>query len=127
MKSFLKDGACKKQGSIETRFLTDVARKFKQGEKNYTFRTSYDVGSEIGIWAFGSGVIAGVFVGNINKLKTGDYSIIGTVTYTFSDIFGDPYDTFNWTKASWDPNGTPYKISDTIIHKVHTVIYARNI
>lgn len=118
----LKEGAFKRKGSIERRFLSTVAKRFGKNKTNYTFENNYNIGSEINIWAFGSGVIGGKFVGKINKLKSGDFSIVGTITYTFTDEFKDPYDTDDWVDGSWDPNGTPYKIKDTIIHKVNTLI-----
>lgn len=33
--------------------------------------------------------------------------------YQFSDVFEDPYDTFNWIPDSYDPNGKPYRITGT--------------
>ncbi|MDO4907327.1 hypothetical protein [Neisseria sp.] len=72
----------------------------------------------------GSGTLSGEFIGKITKLKTGNFSLIGEIIYKFSDVFEDPYDTFNLIEGSWDPNGTPYRITDTIIHKVNAVVTA---
>lgn len=87
----IKDGAFGKHGSIQSRFTRDIAKKFLKGNNDYSFLNGYDVGSEIGIWAFGSGDIGGKFVGSITQLKSGDISVIGTIDYRFSDIFRDPY------------------------------------
>lgn len=120
----LKQHAFGIQGSIRERFLLDIVADFLEGKRKYTFNNNYDIGSEINIWAFGSGVIFGEFFGKITKLKSGDFSVIGKIVYQFSDIFEDPYDTFDWVDGSWDPYGTPYKITDTIIHQENAVIYA---
>lgn len=122
--SILKENAFDKEGSVQRRFLVSVAKKFQDGVKGYTFNNSYNVGKEIGIWAFGRGTISGEFIGKVTKLKTGDFSLVGEIRYKFSDVFEDPYDTFNLVGGSWDPNGTPYKIINTIIHKVSTTVTA---
>ncbi len=85
--AIIKDGAFGKHGSIQSRFTRDIAKKFLKGNNDYSFLNGYDVGSEIGIWAFGSGDIGGKFVGSITQLKSGDISVIGTIDYRFSDIF----------------------------------------
>ncbi|MDO4907325.1 hypothetical protein [Neisseria sp.] len=125
--SILRENAFNRRGNIQRRFLVSTAVNFTKGIKKHTFINSYAFGSEIGIWAFGSGTLSGEFIGNITKLKTGNFSLIGEIIYKFSDVFEDPYDTFNLIEGSWDPNGTPYRITDTIIHKVNAVVTAAEV
>lgn len=37
--------------------------------------------------------------------------VTGVVNYKFTDIFEDPYDTFDLVPGSFDITGTPYKIT----------------
>ena len=37
----------------------------------------------------------------------------GIITYFFEDIFTDPYDLLNIIPGEWNPDGKPYKITDT--------------
>lgn len=125
--AIIKDGAFDKHGSIQSRFTRDIAEKFLEGNNDYSFLNGYDVGSEIGIWAFGSGDIGGKFVGSITQLKSGDISVIGEINYKYSDIFRDPYDIKNWVQGSWNPNGTPYNITGSIKHNVNTVVSLKDL
>ena len=64
-------------------------------------------------WAIGNANLIGKFQGSITKNKDGTVHIDGKITYHFEDSFEDPYDTFNWTRdTSWNPDGTPYKITE---------------
>lgn len=121
-RTVVRKGAFKKSGSIQSRFIKQLIRKFKIGDKDYTFKNSYNVGKEIGVWAYGSGVIAGEFDGVITENSVGDIRISGKINYFFKDKFKDPYDTFDWIPGSWDPNGTPYKIIGNWSNYINTTI-----
>ncbi|OLF40244.1 PAAR domain-containing protein [Psychrobacter sp. Rd 27.2] len=121
-KAVVRKGAFKQDGSIQSRFIHQLVRKFKINDKDYTFENSYNVGKEIGIWAYGSGVIAGKFEGVINKNSVSDIRISGKINYFFKDKFKDPYDTFDWIPGSWDPNGTPYKITGSWSNYINITI-----
>ena len=43
----------------------------------------------------------------------GTYHIEGLITYNFEDEFSDPYDLINKIPGDWNPDGEPYKITDT--------------
>lgn len=118
----IREGAFGKEGSIQSRFIKQLVRKFKIGDKDYAFENSYNVGKEIGIWAYGSGVIAGKFEGSIDKNSAGDIRISGKINYVFKDEFKDPYDTFDLIPGSWDPNGTPYKINGNWSNYINTTV-----
>ena len=121
--SVLKEGAYQRESSIQDRFIqNDLFRKFKEGDKNYTFSNSYDVGKEIDIWAYGSSVISGKFSGTIEKNSAGNTRISGKIDYRYTDEFEDPYDTFDNFPGSWDPNGTPYKITGSWTNYVNQTI-----
>ena len=47
--SILKENAFGRKGTVEKRFLEEVAADFTKGIKKYTFINSYPFGSEIGI------------------------------------------------------------------------------
>ena len=49
-------------------------------------------------------------MGTVTQNSDGSYRVKGSIQYSYSDEFKDPYDTFNWTKSSYDPNGVPYKV-----------------
>ena len=121
-KAVIEEKSFGKDGSIQSRFIRQLIRKFKIGDKDYTFENSYNIGKEIGIWAYGSGVIAGEFNGVITENSVGDIRISGKINYFFKDKFKDPYDTFDWIPGSWDPNGTPYKITGNWSNYINTTI-----
>lgn len=121
-KTILRKGAFGREGSIQSRFGVQIAEKYDNGDSDYSFDNGYDFGSEDLPWAFGSGNLSGVFNGDINKLKNGNFHVQGQVTYKFSDTFQDPYDTWDSVEGSWDPNGIPYKITGEIKNNINTVI-----
>ena len=121
-KVILRRGAFDREGSIQSRFGVQIAEKYDNGDSDYSFDNGYNFGAEGLPWAFGSGDLSGIFNGNINKLSNGSFHLQGQVTYKFSDIFQDPYDTWDWVEGSWDPNGTPYKITGMIKNNINTVI-----
>ena len=121
--SVLKEDAYQRESSIQDRFIqNDLFRKFQEGDKNYTFSNSYDVGKEIDIWAYGSSVISGKFNGTIEKNSAGGIRISGKIDYRYTDEFQDPYDTFDNFPGSWDPNCTPYKITGSWTNYVNQTI-----
>ena len=51
--------------------------------------------------------------GIVFKNKDGSTHIEGVINYRFDDNFTDPYDLTNKIPGEWNPDGKPYKISDT--------------
>jgi len=97
----------KTRDPIQKRFIDQL----KSGNGNY-FERSYEF--EYEKFAIGEATITGKFEGNITKNEDGTTHIEGKITYSFSDKFTDPYDTFNMTKDSeWNPDGKPYLITDS--------------
>ena len=92
---------------IQKRFIDQL----KSGNGTY-FERSYEFEHEK--FAIGEATITGKFEGSITKNGNGTTHIKGKITYSFSDTFTDPYDTFNITKDSeWNPDGKPYLITDS--------------
>lgn len=125
--AIIKHGSFEREGSIESRFTAQIAKKFENGSSDYSFNNGYDFGSESLPWAFGSGNLSGEFKGQVTKLQSGDFHVVGQATYYFSDIFQDPYDTFDWFEGSWDPNGKPYNITGEIKNNINTVVTSEDI
>ncbi|TSB21709.1 DUF4150 domain-containing protein [Psychrobacter sp. YGAH215] len=120
--SVLKEGAYKRESSVQDRFIKQLAGKFKTGDTDYTFSNAYNVGEEIDVWAYGSSVISGKFNGTIEKNSAGDTRISGKIDYKYTDDFKDPYDTFDNFSGNWDPNGTPYKVTGSWTNYVNKTI-----
>lgn len=118
----LKEGAFhKEEGSVQSRFQDQIIKKYKNSETDYSFDNGYDVGDEIGVWAFGSGTIEGQFEGAVEENSSG-YVLHGKIKYQFSDVFEDPYDTFDLIPGSWVPNKDPYHIYGSWENQVNTFI-----
>ncbi len=62
-------------------------------------------------FAFGDATLSGDFQGTINVREDGSFSYSGDANVQFYDKFTDPYDTFDWVKGEWNPDGTPYNIN----------------
>ena len=93
--------------SIQSRFIAQL-----KSENGTSFERSYEFENEK--FAIGEATISGSFNGNITKNKDGSSHIEGTITYSFSDKFTDPYDLFNLTKGKeWNPDGKSYMITDS--------------
>ncbi|HDL3549732.1 TPA: preprotein translocase subunit YajC, partial [Mannheimia haemolytica] len=105
----------KSNGSIESRFISQY-----KNEGRTSFSNAYDFTKEASgiadpLWALGTATISGelkdiqIFPGGIAR---------GNIHYSIRDRFTDPFDTFNFTKGEWNPNGTPYIIQDSWIKSV---------
>ena len=121
-KEIFRRGAFGREGSIQSRFGVQIADEYNNGSSDYSFDNGYNFGAEGLPWAFGSGDLSGVFEGDVNKLENGSFHVQGQATYQFSDTFQDPYDTWDWFKGSWDPNGMPYQITGEIKNNINTVV-----
>ncbi len=77
---------------------------------NQTFRNSYRFHRDK--WFIGSATLSGDFTGTTTVFPNGAYIYTGEATIDFYDIFTDPYDTFNLFDGEWNPDGSPYNISD---------------
>ena len=98
---------------IQKRFIDQL-----KSENRTEFERSYEFEHEK--FAIGEATISGKFKGSITKNGDGSVHIEGTITYSFSDTFTDPYDTFNLTKNSeWNPDGKPYAITDSWIVNIN--------
>ena len=96
----------KKGGTVEGRFIKQIAEG-----KGTEFRNTYNFLSEK--FAIGTAIVEGKFNGEIYKNEDGSTHIEGIITYFFEDIFTDPYDLLNIIPGEWNPDGKPYKITDT--------------
>ena len=96
-------GALGRDNGVQNTFIQQVIN----GKDN--FSQIYNFGKDL-VWAMGGGVLSGNFVGTVTQNSDGSYRVKGSIQYSYSDEFKDPYDTFNWTKSSYDPNGVPYKV-----------------
>ena len=93
--------------SIQDRFITQL-----KTENGTSFERSYEFENEK--FAIGEAIVSGSFNGSITKNEDGSSHIEGTITYSFSDNFTDPYDLFNLTKNSeWNPDGKSYMITES--------------
>ncbi len=93
--------------SIQDRFIAQL----KSGNGT-SFERSYEFENEK--FAIGEATVMGSFDGDITKNEDGSSHIEGTITYSFSDNFTDPYDFFNLTKnKEWNPDGKSYMITDS--------------
>jgi hypothetical protein len=75
-----------------------------------TFNNSYDFTSDK--FFIGGATLSGDFNGILTVDKKGQYSYSGDATISFSDTFTDPYDIFDTTPGEWNPDGTPFDITD---------------
>lgn len=91
----------------------DFIEQILKGEKS--FKNTYPVGSPFkfdNLWAIGGATIEGTFTGEV-RFRGGFkryFELRGTIRYKFYDKFTDPYDTFNWIKGEWNPDGTAFDI-----------------
>ena len=89
---------------IQKRFLDQI----KKG--SYGFNNSYQF--EFYKFAIGNATVNGIFNGTVSQNDDGTLHVEGTITYRFTDIFTDPYDTFDFFSGEWNPDGVPYNIHD---------------
>ena len=109
----VEDGAFGREGSIQDRFIQDIAAgKGKNPDGSYTFENAYEFGDEM-VWAMGGGMLKGTFKGDVIHNADGTVTLKGSIEYRYSDEFKDPYDTFDMVPGSFDAGGTPYAISET--------------
>ena len=93
-------------GTVLSKFI----RQILKGDGT-TFENSYDFTSVK--FAIGKAIVRGSLDGIIFKNKNGSMHIEGVINYGFEDIFTDPYDLINLIPGEWNPDGKPYKITDT--------------
>ncbi|WP_433168903.1 RHS repeat domain-containing protein [Treponema putidum] len=103
----------KNKGSVQSRFINQL----KSGGADEKFKRTYDFGSVV--FAIGGATVSGQFDGTVTKNENGTTHIEGTITYSFHDTFTDPYDTFNVTTGEFNPDGKPYKITETWTVKIN--------
>lgn len=103
-----KEGAFGKDGSIQSRFIDQIANN---PEEN-TFSNAYEWGDEV-VWAMGGGRLEGKFNGTVVDNGDGTVTVKGTIEYNYSDRFADPYDTFDTFEGEWDPFGKPYDVRES--------------
>ena len=96
----------KRAGTVTERFIKQIVER-----KDTEFRNSYNFLSEK--FAIGSATVEGKFNGDIYNNEDGSTHIEGIITYSFEDVFTDPYDIFNLIPGEWNPDGKSYKITDT--------------
>jgi len=77
---------------------------------NQKFHRSYSFYNDK--FFIGSATLSGDFNGTIDIDSNGAYAYTGDAEINFYDEFTDPYDTFNFFERDWNPDGTPYDISD---------------
>jgi len=107
----IREGSKNDGKTIQDAFITnDII-----GSGKDSFENSYDFTGEI--FEIGGATVSGKFVGSVTKNADGSHHVKGTITYSFSDIFQDPYDM---DRVKADPSGkaanfdgVPYKITDT--------------
>ncbi len=75
-----------------------------------TFNNSYDFTSDK--FFIGGGTLSGDFSGTLTVDSNGLYSFSGDAKINFSDTFTDPYDIFDIVPGEWNPDGTPFDITD---------------
>jgi RHS repeat-associated protein len=74
------------------------------------FSNSYDF--TLDKFFIGSATISGEFDGTLNINSGGGFSYSGKTEFEFYDKFTDPYDIFDTFQGEWNPDGTPYEITD---------------
>ncbi|MBO7485926.1 MAG: RHS repeat-associated core domain-containing protein [Spirochaetaceae bacterium] len=90
---------------IQQRFFNQM----KKGDGS-KFENSYQF-----VWdkfAIGNAKVSGVFNGTYKDNGNGTFHFKGSITYTFEDVFTDPYDLKDIIPGNWNPDGEPYKITD---------------
>jgi hypothetical protein len=100
--------------------IIDAARRVKSGPVSYDFDGTYQFIDYV--FAFGKGVIRGLFSGSV-RTENGMMYIEGDIVYEYSDRFTDPLDlreiatgSSALTPQSWqftELDGTAYDITDT--------------
>lgn len=99
----------KNHGTVKQRFINQL--KDIKEPKDAWFENSYSFLSEK--FAIGTATVYGELDGIVFKNKDGSTHIEGVINYRFDDNFTDPYDLTNKIPGEWNPDGKPYKISDT--------------
>jgi RHS repeat-associated protein len=77
---------------------------------NVNFSNTYDF--TLDKFFIGSATISGEFNGILNINSGGGFTYSGKTEFDFYDKFTDPYDIFDSVQGEWNPDGTPYEITD---------------
>ena len=92
-------------GTVRSRFLSQIVGESQicDNPSNFSleFKESYKFG-EVN-WAIGSATLKGTFKGGVTNNEDGTKHIKGTITYTFYDVFTDPYDIPKLFPKDWIP------------------------
>ncbi|WP_416776413.1 hypothetical protein ACNFJN_15470 [Xenorhabdus budapestensis] len=127
-----KSGAFGKEGSVQSRFISQI----QDGERLY-FKNQYDFAKETivkgidPLWAIGGATVSGSFTNiNVDKVTDG-YLISGVINYELCDRFASPWDIFNWSSKELNWYGEPYDITgkwqEDISFGVSEEVYENNI
>ncbi len=80
--------------------IINAASKHSSGDFAYSFNNSY--GFEDYLFAFGGGVISGIFIGTV-KHENGIMSIEGKMQYFYDDVFTDPLSIREYLAGTSNP------------------------